>query len=135
VKISELAQRAGVNVQTVRFYEREGLIPCPDRTPGGYRCYSPSDLRRIQNIRDLQAVGFTLRDIRELFTLGRMITSTSIPPDVRSSARAKVLKRAEDRLMSLEDNLQRLHAMKARMERVVEGLAGSAVGIDIFGSI
>ena len=135
MRIGELARRAGVNVQTVRFYEREGLIPCPDRSTGGYRCYSSADLHRIKTIRSLQMVGFTLRDIRELSELGRLVASQDLAVELRSSARSKMLQRAEDRLSALDQNLQKLHAMKGEMERLVQALASSAGRIELFGAI
>jgi MerR family transcriptional regulator, copper efflux regulator len=135
MRIGELARRAGVNVQTVRFYEREGLIPCPDRSTGGYRCYSLTDLRRIETIRGLQTVGFTLRDIRELADLRRMVASQDLAPELRSSAKSKILKRAEDRLSALDQSLMKLQVMKREMERLVQNLAVPGAGADILGSI
>jgi DNA-binding transcriptional MerR regulator len=62
MKIGEVAKRAGVTVDTVRFYERVGVLPVPARTESGYRDYEPATVERIQVTRELQAVGFTLAD-------------------------------------------------------------------------
>jgi DNA-binding transcriptional MerR regulator len=62
MKIGEIAQQAGVTVDTVRFYERVGVLPTPARTESGYRDYEPVTVERIQLTRELQAVGFTLAD-------------------------------------------------------------------------
>jgi DNA-binding transcriptional MerR regulator len=62
MKIGEIANRAGVTVDTVRFYERVGVLPPPARTESGYRDYEPDTLERIQLTRELQAIGFTLTD-------------------------------------------------------------------------
>jgi DNA-binding transcriptional MerR regulator len=62
VKIGEIATRAGVTVDTVRFYERVGVLPAPERTPSGYRDYRPEIVERIGLTRELQAIGFTLRE-------------------------------------------------------------------------
>jgi DNA-binding transcriptional MerR regulator len=62
MKIGEIANRAGVTVDTVRFYERVGVLPPPARTESGYRDYQPDTIRRIQLTRQLQAIGFTLND-------------------------------------------------------------------------
>jgi DNA-binding transcriptional MerR regulator len=62
MKIGELANRAGVTVDTVRFYERVGVLPPPARTASGYRDYRPESVERIQLTRELQAIGFTLND-------------------------------------------------------------------------
>lgn len=62
----ELAERAGVNVQTVRYYERRGLLREPPRTESGYRQYDDSDLDRLRFIRTAQRLGFKLEEIDEL---------------------------------------------------------------------
>jgi DNA-binding transcriptional MerR regulator len=62
MKIGEVATQAGVTVDTVRFYERVGVLPAPDRTESGYRDYEPGTVGRIRLTRELQAIGFTLND-------------------------------------------------------------------------
>jgi DNA-binding transcriptional MerR regulator len=62
MKIGEVADRAGVSVDTVRFYERVGVLPTPARTESGYRDYEPGTIERIRLTRELQAIGFTLND-------------------------------------------------------------------------
>lgn len=62
MKIGEIASEAGVTVDTVRFYERVGVLPPPARTESGYRDYDPETVERIQFTRELQAIGFTLND-------------------------------------------------------------------------
>jgi DNA-binding transcriptional MerR regulator len=62
MKIGEVAGRAGVTVDTVRFYERVGILPAPARTGSGYRDYEPGTIERIRLTRQLQAIGFTLTD-------------------------------------------------------------------------
>jgi MerR family mercuric resistance operon transcriptional regulator/MerR family copper efflux transcriptional regulator len=62
MKIGEVAAQAGVSVDTVRFYERVGVVPPPARTASGYRDYEPEIVDRIQLTRRLQAIGFTLGD-------------------------------------------------------------------------
>lgn len=63
LKIGELAREAGVSIDTIRFYERRGLLPKPDRKPSGYRVYSPVTAERIRMARFLQALGFSLDEI------------------------------------------------------------------------
>ena len=67
--IGQLAHRAGVGVETVRFYEREGLISEPPRRPSGYRDYPPETVARIVFIRRAKKLGFTLKEINELLEL------------------------------------------------------------------
>jgi DNA-binding transcriptional MerR regulator len=62
MKIGEVAREAGVSVDTVRFYERVGVLPVPARTESGYRTYEPGVIERIRLTRELQAIGFTLSD-------------------------------------------------------------------------
>ena len=60
MKIGQVAKRAGVSIDTVRFYERRGVLPAPDRMPSGYRTYEGSTVERIRFARALQNLGFTL---------------------------------------------------------------------------
>ena len=63
MRIGEIASRSGVTVDTVRFYERVGVLPSPEREPSGYRDYAPETVERIHLTRELQAIGFTLNEI------------------------------------------------------------------------
>ena len=62
MRIGEVARQAGVSVDTVRFYERVGVLPQAARTSSGYRDYAPETVERIELTRELQAIGFTLAD-------------------------------------------------------------------------
>jgi len=68
--IGRLARAAGVNVETIRYYQRRGLIATPRRPPGGIRLYPPESRARLRFIRRAQELGFTLSEIRELLALG-----------------------------------------------------------------
>lgn len=63
MKIGQVAEEAGVSVDTVRFYERRGVLPAPDRMPSGYRTYTPAAVQRIRLARRLQALGLTLDEV------------------------------------------------------------------------
>ncbi|MBI40322.1 MAG: heavy metal-responsive transcriptional regulator [Leptospiraceae bacterium] len=65
----KLARRAGVNLQTIRYYERSGLLPAPERNESGYRQYTENALVRIRFIKKAQALGFSLKEIQELLRL------------------------------------------------------------------
>lgn len=69
MKIGELAQQAGVGIDTVRYYERQGILPPPSRLASGYRTYGPGDAARLRFVRRAKALGFTLVEIRELLSL------------------------------------------------------------------
>lgn len=63
MKIGEVARRAGVSVDTIRFYERRGVLPPPERQPSGYRSYTDATVERVLLARSLQSIGFTLAEI------------------------------------------------------------------------
>jgi DNA-binding transcriptional MerR regulator len=69
LQVGELAERAGVGVQTLHYYERLGLLPKPDRSAANYRLYPIDALRRVQFIKKAQALGFTLEEIKEILGL------------------------------------------------------------------
>ena len=64
--IGKVAKLAGVGVETIRFYEREGVLPKPKRKASGYRLFDPGTVRRIQFIQKIQVVGFSLKDAGNL---------------------------------------------------------------------
>jgi MerR family copper efflux transcriptional regulator len=100
--IGKIAHSAGVGVETVRFYERQGLIAAPQRTPSGYRQYPEGTVARIRFIRRAKALGFSLRDIRDLLAL-------RIDP-VTSSAEVKA--RAQAKITEIEHKIDALQQMK-----------------------
>lgn len=67
--IGTLSRRTGCNVETIRYYERAGLLPLPPRTPGGYRLYATPHLKRLSFIRRARALGFSIGEVRRLLTL------------------------------------------------------------------
>ncbi|MGB7437567.1 MAG: heavy metal-responsive transcriptional regulator [Candidatus Acidiferrum sp.] len=69
VQIGRISKQAGVSIDAIRFYERSGLIAAAPRSEGGFRLYSSSDLSTLQLIRSLQALGFSLNEIREFLSL------------------------------------------------------------------
>jgi|Deesub1362A_J573_1020465.scaffolds.fasta_scaffold12066_2 Hg(II)-responsive transcriptional regulator len=86
--IGQLAKAAGVGVETVRYYQRRGLIPLPPRPGGAYRRYSLQDLHRIRFIKRAQALGFSLAEIAELLSLQNDPGQTCAA--VRQRAQAKI---------------------------------------------
>lgn len=67
--IGVLAQRSAVNIETIRYYERIGVMPRPARTPGGYRVYTPDHLKRLTFVRRGRELGFRLEELRDLLRL------------------------------------------------------------------
>lgn len=107
LNIGEVARECGVTVEALRFYEREDLLPAPDRDTNGYRRYAPDAVRRVRFIKRAQEVGFTLGDIRDLL---------SLQTDPGASC-ADVRERAGARVREMEDKI----AVLARMKAVLEG--------------
>jgi MerR family mercuric resistance operon transcriptional regulator len=69
LSIGKLSKQSGVNIETVRYYERIGLVPAPARTASGYRSYGPEHARRLSFIRRAREIGFGVKEIRELLAL------------------------------------------------------------------
>ena len=102
MRIGELARRAQVNVQTLRFYEREALIREPERTASGYRAYDSRDLERIIAIKQCQSLGFTLYEVREVLDLHDALAAPNADEHKHSLVHSQLMQRARARLASLE---------------------------------
>lgn len=86
--IGRIARGAGTGVETIRFYERQGLLAKPARTTSGYRSYSPEVIRRLRFISHAKELGFSLREIKELLSL--RVTAGKSCGDVRQRAGEKI---------------------------------------------
>jgi DNA-binding transcriptional MerR regulator len=71
LRTGQVAELAGVNIQTLRYYQRRGLVPEPDRSPGGHRAYPPQTVTLLRVIKAAQRLGFTLEEIADLLDAGR----------------------------------------------------------------
>jgi MerR family transcriptional regulator, copper efflux regulator len=129
MKIGELAQRAGVNVQTIRFYEREKLLPPPARTRSGYRDYGASDLDRLIFIQDCQRLGFTLADTCEVLEFHRMWSSPADTEKLKPAAQRKLLATAAKRLQAIDEKMAILTRLRRGMSAVVDVLEGRAAPV------
>jgi MerR family mercuric resistance operon transcriptional regulator len=69
IAIGKLSMHTGINIETIRYYERVGLLPAPARSSGGYRLYGTDHLKRLNFIRRARALGFSLAEVRKLLTL------------------------------------------------------------------
>ncbi|MBN9657151.1 MAG: MerR family DNA-binding protein [Acidobacteria bacterium] len=114
LKIGEVAERGGVNLQTIRYYEREKLLPEPPRLASGYRVYPDQTVRRVRFIKRAQEIGFTLAEIRELLAI--RIDSGRDSAEVRALANAKI--------NDIEEKIQTLHRMKEALGRITERCSG-----------
>ena len=102
MRTAEVAQRAGVNTQTLRYYERRGLLAVPARSAAGYRRYGPEAVRVVRFVKHAQRLGFSLADIETLLDLA------AGGPGSCDAAR----ERATSKITELEDKIARLTAMR-----------------------
>ncbi len=109
MRVGEVAERAGVNVETLRYYERRGLLPAPDRTPSGHRRYDEETVRFLGAIKEAQAVGFTLAEIAEYLRAAR-----------RSGAPPEALRvRMASKIDQIDARIAALRRMRDELARVV----------------
>jgi len=106
--IGRLAELGGVNLETVRYYERRGLLPKPPRTQAGYRQFPPDTVQRLRFIKRAQELGFSLEEIRDLLSLRVERRNCA---DVRARAQAKIA--------DIEKKMKALAAMKSTLRDLV----------------
>lgn len=106
----EVARLAGVNSETLRYYEQHGFLEKPPRAESGYRLYSPESVQRIRFIKRAQALGFSLREIKDLLAL-------SVGRNLKRCA--DVRKRAEAKLVSAKEKIRELQSMKRSLEKLI----------------
>ena len=124
MRIGELAITAAVNVQTVRFYERKGLLAKPARSASGYRDYDRRAVDGLKFIRSCQQLGFTLQEIKEVLDLHRVLASPDRLENLKPGAQASFLATANRRLALIDEKLKTLGQMKKDMTRLVAALTG-----------
>jgi Cd(II)/Pb(II)-responsive transcriptional regulator len=120
MRIGELARQAGVDVQTVRYYEREGLLEAPSRTGSGYRAYGPEHLERLNFVRHCRSLDMPLAEIKRLTELSRdtRVSCDDVNALVRSHLGRVQAKRKA--LQALETQLEALSAQCASGHRVAD---------------
>ena len=109
LRTAEVARQAGVNIETLRFYERQGILPEPPRRASGYRDYPPEAVRRVRFIKRAQELGFSLKEIKELLDLSQVPRAKS--GRVRHLAQAK--------LIEIDHKIRDLEAMKQTLMGLV----------------
>lgn len=117
MKIGELASSAGLSVDTIRFYEKQGLIPPPQRTDTNYRMYDADTPRRLIFIRKARDLGFTLQEIGQLLALSEDGQAGAI--DVKDRAQAK--------LGDLDRKIAEMQEMRRSLERLVSACSGRGI--------
>jgi Hg(II)-responsive transcriptional regulator len=127
MRIGEVAETAGVNIQTLRYYERRGLLPEPRRHSSGYRKYDAETVQLVRFIKRAQELGFTLNEISELIRLRRA--------DQRRTSQVRAL--ATAKLEDIERKISQLAAMRQALQVLVEECAceGKALACPIIESL
>lgn len=105
MKVGQVAKAAGVSIQTIRFYERRGLLPVPLRLPSGYRDYPERSVNTVRLIKQMQELGFTLRELHHFIHL--LETEPHNPVERRVCVEAK--------LASIDEQIERLRAIRGQL--------------------
>ena len=116
LKIGELAEQCGVSRDTIRFYEREGLLPRPKRSASRYRVYGSDEAGRVHFIRQAQLIGLTLEDVRELIRLETLKT----PGECQ-----RVAALLRERIEAIDRKLADLRAFRRRLAHSLERCANA----------
>lgn len=104
LRINDVAQAAGVNRETLRYYERRGLLDPPDRSPGGHRLYDERAVQTLRIIKAAQRLGFTLEEVAELIEVGR-----------RRGRDTGLQTRAREKLVEVEARMADLETIRANL--------------------
>lgn len=118
LSIGQLAKQADIGIETIRFYERRGLVPDPPRAPSGYRRYPESFTKRLRFIQRAKKLGFTLDEVDQLLRLQDYCGQDA------SGKRAEVKSIAQQKLVEIEERitgLQRMRALLADLEQQCSG--------------
>lgn len=110
IMVGTLARLAGVQIDTLRYYERRRILPAPARNAAGYRTFTQADVNRVRFIKQAQALGFTLAEIESL-----LILRTSRSGKKCATVRARAQAKAQD----IDQKIQALRAMKKALEKLV----------------
>jgi Hg(II)-responsive transcriptional regulator len=116
LRTGELARRANVNIETLRFYERKGLLPKPPQRASGYREYPPEAVELVQFIKRAQLLGFALREVTELLDLRQVPRATC--GDVVVLARRKI--------EEIDAKMSDLRALRMALTKLLKGCTGTA---------
>src|SRR5271167_1291543 len=115
--IGRLASSAGLSIDTLRFYERQGIIAAPRRLTSGYRNYSEDAVDRLRFVKDAKGLGFSLREIRELLSLGVKSTRECGP----------VTHKAQQKLAEMESEIERLQRLRRTLRKMVKECDGQCL--------
>jgi DNA-binding transcriptional MerR regulator len=122
MRIGELAKRAGVSVQAIRFYEQRRLMRTPRRTPAGYRIYSEKDLESVTVIKKMQRFGFKLVEIRRVLQLWVLPTDTGSAPPYQEGSRQclrEALNLGDKKLQAMNEQIRSSIQLRDELEETL----------------
>ena len=114
--IGKLAKSARVNLETIRYYERQGLLPKPPRSQSGYRSFPTESVERIRFIKQAQELGFSLKEIKELLALRTEPFSTG----------ADVRERVATKITEIDEKMKLLRTIKKELEQLKANCDGTS---------
>ena len=120
--IGRLAEMTAVQPRTIRFYEGKGLLPPPRRSDSGYRLYTAQDVKRLSHIRTFRALGFTLREIRDVMAVAQHVDCASF--------QGKVAKRIVNKLDEVDAAITQWTKMRSDLNTALGTLMTNAGGCD-----
>jgi DNA-binding transcriptional MerR regulator len=120
VRIGELAGKAGVNLQSIRFYEQQRILREPLRTPSGYRVYSQGDLDDICFLKRCQTLGFTLKEIQPLLNLHRAAARMTASGVRRPAEFRDIAQLARVKLEQIDQKMRNLKSVRLRLLGMIE---------------
>jgi len=109
MRIGEVAKSSGVGIETIRYYEREGLLDAPKRQPSGYRQYDESVVARLQFVRRTKELGFTLAEIKELLGLWFNVSTKCV----------HIRQRAAQKIDDITEKIRSLQKMKRSLKKII----------------
>lgn len=115
LSIGQLANQSGIHLETIRYYEREGLMPSPPRKSSGHRAYPTSAARQLRFIKRAQELGFTLAEIRELLAL-------KVEPEQLCT---DVVRQVESKIVDIDARIKHLQAMKRVLGQLKDSCSGN----------
>lgn len=124
-QIGEVAERVGLSLRTIRYYEEVSLVVPPERTSGGFRLYTDADIERLTMARELKPLGFSLDEVREILDLIEAREIGKTLTDEQHAALANYTAQATERYERLRDRLAAADRIARRMRRTSEQSANS----------
>lgn len=129
MQIGSLSERSGVNIETIRYYERIGVLPSPQRAVNGRRAYSDADAQRLSFVRHARELGFDLRAVRALLALQEQPEASCVNASRLAKAELVAVEDRIERLLRLRDELRHMVAEcdegRVAQCRVIQSLAES----------